>query len=53
MILSARLVLQHFAVNLVDQQVDRGVEVVFGGFAVNIFTTDMERQFRSVLQWFE
>lgn len=53
MILSPRLVLQNLAVNFIDQEINSRVEIVLRGFAVNVFTADVERNFRSVLEWLE
>ncbi len=51
MVLSAIFILDNLAVNLVDQKINGRVKIAFGCLAVNIFAANVERQFRSVLEW--
>ena len=53
MVLRARFVLKYFTVDFVDEQVNRGVKILFRGLAVNILAADMQGNFCSVLEWFE
>jgi len=53
MMLSPRFVLKNLAINLVHEEVDGRVKIVFGSFAVDVFSGNMEREFRSMLEWLE
>ena len=44
-ILCARFVLKHFAVDFIDQQINRGVKILFRRCAVNIFAANMQSDF--------
>jgi hypothetical protein len=52
-ILRASFVLENFTINFVNQKINRCVQVVFGSFAVDILAANVEREFSSMLQWFE
>lgn len=52
-ILRASFVLENFTINFVNQKINRCIQVVLGSFAVDIFTANVERDFSSMLQWFE
>ncbi len=52
-ILRAIFVLKDLAIHLVNEEVDCGVEVVFRRFAMDVFARNVERKFRSVLEWLE
>ena len=53
MVLRARFVLKYFTVDFVDEEVNRGVKILFRRFAVNILAADMQGNFCSVLEWLE
>ena len=52
-LLCTRFVLEDFAVDFIDQQVDRGVKILLRRFAVNIFAANIQRNFCVVLEWFD
>lgn len=52
-ILRACFVLKNLAIHLVNEEVDCGVQIVFGRFAVDVFARNVKRKFRSVLKWLE
>lgn len=52
-VLSACFVLKDLAVNLVNEEVDGRIKIVFGGLAVDVLSANVEREFRSVLEWLE
>lgn len=53
MLLCARFVLEDFAVDFIDQQVNRRIKILLRRFAVDIFAADMQRYFCVVLEWFD
>ena len=53
MVLRACFVLKHFTVDFVDQEVNRGVKILFRRFAVNILAADMQGNFCAVLEWLD
>jgi hypothetical protein len=52
-LLCARFVLEYFAVDFIDQQVYRGIKILFRRFAVDIFAANMQRYFCVVFKWFD
>jgi hypothetical protein len=53
MVLRACFVLKYFAVDFVDEEVNRGVKILFRGLAVNILAADMQGNFCAMLEWLE
>lgn len=53
MVLRACFVLEYFTVDFVDEQVNRGVKILFRGLAVNILAADMQGNFCAMLEWLE
>lgn len=51
--LRASFVLEDFAVDFIDQQVYRGIKILFRRFAVDIFAANMQRYFCVMFEWFD